>query len=124
MKGQYITVNMFGYKGVWYDQKKDRYFATVCPAPKKRVRSKPCLSAKDAAIQYDILTLEHCGDERALNFPTKGQKQVVRIEKKNEICLNGHDVSIIGRSPSGNCRQCNREAVAKYKKNKDILKNN
>lgn len=123
MKGQYITTNMFGYKGVWYDQKKDRYFATAHPKGKK-IKSKTCLSAKDAAIQYDIIMLEYGDPGAALNFPIAGERQIVSIKEKDNTCLSGHDVSILGRSPSGNCRQCNREAAARYRNKKDILTKN
>lgn len=121
---QYITKNMFGYKGVWYDQKKDRYFATVYSKDKKRVKSKACLSAKDAAIQYDLLILEYGKPGCALNFPTAMERQVVSKKDKDNLCLSGHDLSILGRSPSGNCRQCSRDASARYKNKKDILTKN
>lgn len=31
-----------------------------------------------------------------------------------QFCANGHDTHVVGRTPSGCCRECNRQRVRKY----------
>lgn len=116
--------NMFGYRGVEWEQASRKYRARIEPGNDRRGRWLGRFGTpEEAARAYDEAAREVYGDEAYLNFPMAGEKQTIRSAKERGMCPKGHDYSVHGyKTTRGvNCRICNSEARKRsYRKRKSL----
>ncbi len=104
--------NKHGYRGIWYDAKK-QYFAAKVAKGGKKLGKQGFRTAKEAALGYDDLARIVYGDDACLNFPGPGEKKTIRGSR----CTHG-DASLYYHAERKFCRICNREAVTRYRARK------
>lgn len=119
--------NMHGFRGVEWCERKTAFRARICPPEKPRgIWLGTFPTAVGAAIEYDRAARKFYGEDAALNFPNAGEKQAVRsISASEGHCIAGHNLSTYGRRSGGRnvvqCKLCNKEAVKRYRKKKEII---
>jgi hypothetical protein len=112
-----IHGNMFGFRGVEWDQARGKFRARIEPS-KYKTRGRWLGSfdtAEDAARAYDEAARECYGEDAYINFPHDGEHIVMRSRKEEGKCPEGHDLFIYGtvNDKRGTilCRRCNAEAA-------------
>lgn len=126
MSGTAVHANMFGYRGVHWNQTKGVFVAEVWDWPnRKRIRCGRFQTAAEAAQAYDDKARELYGDEAHLNFPLAGEKPVIASKLHEGMCAHGHDLAQVGRQDGRGrwaCRVCNKEAAHRYYQRKKAAK--
>ena len=116
--GLMVHNNQHGYRGVFYDSKRDRFCAEIWP---KGVRHRlgRFLTAGEAAQAYDHAARHHYGKEAFLNFPGPDERSVVACQTPELKCAHGHEMH---RRDDGKavCRECNRLAASRYYERKRL----
>ena len=111
--GTATHANQWGYRGVNWDQAKQRFVAEIWDWP-QRVRLGRFLTAVEAALAYDEAARRIYGTEAHLNFPRPGEKETKASSLHEGICANGHDLAETGRVDSRGrvaCKRCNADAA-------------
>lgn len=109
--------NMFGFRGVDWDQARGKYRARIEPAIGKRGRwLGRFATAEDAARAYDEAAREIYGNDAYLNFPhMEGERSVIPSKKREGFCPAGHALAEHGHINTKRgtvlCRKCNLAAV-------------
>jgi hypothetical protein len=117
-KGQLrVHRNMFGYRGVEWNQRSAKFRARIEPHKETRGRWLGFFdTAEEAARAYDDAAREIYGDEAYLNFPNAGEKKAIVSKRKDGLCPKGHDLAVDGYKFKDVilCRKCNSEATNRY----------
>ncbi len=116
--------NMFGYRGIEWNQARGKYKARIEPANGKRGRWLGSFNTpEEAALAYDEAAREVYGIYAYLNFPMAGELKAKQSPRRDGFCPKGHDLSIFAYQHSRgiNCRKCNSEASKRsYQKRKRL----
>lgn len=110
--GLRIHNNMFGFKGVSWDQSRSRFRARIGNSANGEARWLGSFSTpEDAARAYDEASRERYGADAFLNFPGPDEKGVLpKQTPKDGTCINGHPLKEFWYVRPGTdhirCRKC------------------
>jgi hypothetical protein len=118
--------NQTGFKGVFFDRRRNKYSAELWPdgAAGKRLRSPRFDTPEEAGAWYDEKAREFYGETTAVNFPLNGERGL--LDRLNaQKCLNGHDLTdanvYISAAGQRYCRACNRQAaLRRYRRKRQL----